>query len=414
LTWRISIQGGDAASHDLAVARKGAFARILKGLAILQQHGQRVEVNVCLTAGSVEALPQLAEVVLRYEVAQLCVDMVRPVSAGERSARWMRKILPRFQEVVPAVVDLLDRLEAVNPTYDVSITHLPFCLLPQRADRISHGGDATVTFTADPLDVQGAQDKYTFQASDRTHVPACQTCLFRPRCTGVPWQYLAIHGSEELVAVTPDLLARLDPLGRAVVDGLRPAVERLVLAPWQATVTADPRQQRWEWHLRHPAGHGAVVVAQALSAPKPHGLIEISAGPQVRMLAAPEPSSDPALLNALLEQIATGLALPFTPPAVAAWRFWQQGHAWLRRVERALNGASSDPSLAQLGEVQRLPHGCLALHPPLQQTRVVVLMPVGTIQQIAVQAPDLPDDTDLGPWRGWSTLLGEVLRAYRG
>lgn len=403
--WRISIQGGDAASHDAAVGRRGAYARIIKGLEVLQAAGQRVEVNVCLTAGSLLSLPLLADVVLQYGVAQLCVDMVRPVSAGERSARWMRKILPRFTEVAPIVRELVDRLEAVQPDYDVAITHLPQCVLPERADRIAHGGDATVTFTADPLDVQGAQSKYEFQASDRTHVPACLGCVFRPRCSGVPWQYLSLYGDSELHGLSVAELERRDPEGRAVVDVYRGRVARLRL-PWPFKAVADPRQQRWDWYVRFAGGATLQARLQPTRQAAPLGWQAIADSGRVQLWLSADPDSPPEGVAEATRLLAGGLGLTLTDTALAtsaAWRRWLRGRRWLEAL-------AEEGGLLALGSVER-GHGWLRLRPQAQGGGEVLLVPDFGPRSIAVLAPSASQRDADPQWHEWSLQLGALLQS---
>lgn len=270
LQWRVSLQGADAASHDAAVGRPGAFARILRGLALVQARGREVTVNMCLTAGSVAALPELAAQLLRFDVRQLCIDMVRPISAGERSEAWMRAILPRFSVLGPPLRQLAQRLRAARPDFDVNFTHVPYCVAPDLAALIHHGGEPTVTFTADLAERQGVMDKYAFQASDRAKPASCAGCVFTWRCTGVPHPYLAWYGADELTPLRPADLQALGALEAAIVDVARERLaDAAALPAWLGPVTLDPRQSRAELRWHPGAAEASLWLVPASQAPQP-------------------------------------------------------------------------------------------------------------------------------------------------
>lgn len=261
LQWRVSLQGADAPSHDRAVGRPGAFARILKGFEVVQARGRDLTVNMCLTAGSLATLPDLAELLVRYGVRQLCIDMVRPISAGERTEEWMRAILPRFQDIGPPLRELTRRLRAVQADFDVNYTHVPFCVAPDLAPLLHHGGEPTVTFTADLAERQGVMDKYAFQSSDRRKVDGCKSCVFAWRCTGVPHQYLDWYGDAELTPLRPADLLGLGVEQAALIDMVHSqlpdlqAQDRRDLPVGLTAATFDPRQSRAElrWRLGNSA-----------------------------------------------------------------------------------------------------------------------------------------------------------------
>lgn len=250
LQWRLSLQGGDEASHDRAVGRPGAFARLLKGMALVQARGRDLTVNMCLTRGSLATLPELAPVLVRHGVRQLCVDMVRPISAGERSEAWMRAIMPRFAELGAPLRELTRRLQGANPQLDLNYTHVPFCVAPDLAPLLHHGGEPTVTFTADLAERQGVMDKYAFQASDRRKVDKCETCVFAWRCTGVPHQYLDWYGDAELTPLGPAQLQALGVAEAALIDVVHSQLPPL---PQVGILAAnlDPRQRRAELRWAH-------------------------------------------------------------------------------------------------------------------------------------------------------------------
>jgi MoaA/NifB/PqqE/SkfB family radical SAM enzyme len=212
--WRVSIQGGDEAAHVAVTQRTDSFRRIVHGLERLQALGQRVTVNLCVNEASYRSLPQYPDLVARYGVQQLHVDIVRPSSTGDRDADYLRAIMPRYTDMAPSFDAMLTRFARELPGFDVNVGNLPYCVLPAWAERIHHGGEETVTQACDTEGLEVAVDKYAWHASMRRHVPACEGCAFRSRCSGVFGEYLALYGDEEFRAVTAATL-------RAARDGRR-------------------------------------------------------------------------------------------------------------------------------------------------------------------------------------------------
>ena len=335
VTWRISIQGGNAAAHDAATGQPGAFARIVKGLDSLSGLGQAPTANMCLTTGSLSSLADLPDLLLRHGVRQMCVDMVRPVSAGPRSEAWMRSILPRFSDVAGHVRALLADLDQRAPGYDINITHLPFCVLPEAAHRISHGGVQTVTFTADLDQSQGVMDKYAFQARDRVLLPTCEACAFRVLCTGVPQQYLDLHGGDELVPVRLEDLARVDPQQNSLAVQLDDLLALIAKAPdpgpwWFERIHRDVRQRGIELILRHRQGGLARLWLLRAAPPIDVGLLELAATTRYRLaldLDTDVPARD-------LATLALACLTALRQEEGATWHAWQTAGGVLQAAQR--------------------------------------------------------------------------------
>lgn len=215
LEWRVSIQGGDEASHVAVTGRHDSFQRILHGLSALRAHGQLVTANLCVNTLSYRSLPRYPELIREHGVRQLHIDIVRPASVGDDAREHLREMQPRYTEMAPFMEAMLDGFERALPGFDVSIGNLPFCVLPGWTDHIHHGGSATETHACTPEALQAPIDKYAWHESLRVHPPHCEGCIFRSRCKGVFREYLAIYGDEEFRAVTPEALQSIDVAGRA-------------------------------------------------------------------------------------------------------------------------------------------------------------------------------------------------------
>lgn len=214
IEWRVSIQGGNEAAHVAVTKRADSFRRIEDGLRKLAALGQRVTANLCVNEQSYRSLPDYPALVAAHGIRQLHVDIVRPESTGPRDEEAMRELLPRYTDMAPHFRAMLDRFEQELPGFDVNVGNLPYCVLPEWADRVHHGGEQTVTQACDDEALEAAVDKYEWHYSMRRHPPGCEGCVFRSRCSGVYDAYLARHGDGEFRAVSPDAL-------RAAQDGRR-------------------------------------------------------------------------------------------------------------------------------------------------------------------------------------------------
>lgn len=200
--WRFSIQGGDEAAHDHVTQKPGSFRRLVTGMAHLQTLGQTITANACINEHSYRSLPAYPELARRHGIRQLHLDQVRPRDAGERSDAELRAIMPPYSAMVPYYRAMLDRFDReLGPDYDVNIGNLPYCLMPERAAKIHHDGEATLTVAADGDALSRPWDKYADKRRDKFHPPACASCRFRPRCNGIFAKYAEFHGTSEFQPV---------------------------------------------------------------------------------------------------------------------------------------------------------------------------------------------------------------------
>lgn len=206
-TWRFSIQGGNEAAHDRVTGREGAFGGLEAAVTNVSRFtGQRITSNMCVNEHSYKSLPDLPGLAHRLNVTQMCIDMVRPKGTGDRTDEYLAGILPKYGDMAPYIDDMLSRFESEAPECEVNLTNFPYCLAPQWAFLMSHGGEPTATNTFNRRE-DGSRDgfeidKYAFQKSDKVHPPVCESCVFRPLCAGIPEKHIEIHGAEELRAVT--------------------------------------------------------------------------------------------------------------------------------------------------------------------------------------------------------------------
>lgn len=261
--WRISIQGATEEAHVAVTLRKDSFQRIVTGLKMLKERGQHVTSNICVNERSYRSLPAFPALIQEHGVRQLHVDIVRPSSTGERTEEYLREIMPRYSQMAPSMGAMLQGFEEQNVDCDVSIGNLPFCILPEWAHRIHHGGEDTVTQAADAHGLEVAVDKYQWHASLRQHVKACDGCVFRPHCTGIFTQYLQLYGDSEFQTVTPAQFEELDPKRQSFPLHVAPLIAPFTRTPpagWSVTSQeVDRRANKIDLQLAH-AGGGTVML----------------------------------------------------------------------------------------------------------------------------------------------------------
>ena len=229
-SWRFSIQGGNREAHDEAVVKPGAFDRICRAMENVRAHGHRITANACINERSYRSLPDYVDLVQRYGVEQLHIDVVRPSSAGQRTDAYLGEIMPRHVDMAPYFDQMLTAFEAWDPNFDVNVGNFPYCLLPQWSHRIHHGGMDTLTLAADLQNDLSEKDKYAAQHSDKLHGPGCRACVFQRQCSGVFDAYARIHGTGELKPVTVGAWASLDAARQPLLEQARVLAKHLGVA----------------------------------------------------------------------------------------------------------------------------------------------------------------------------------------
>src|SRR5262245_43783917 len=321
--WRISIQGATDEAHVAATGRPDSFKRIIHGLGELQRRGQLVTTNICVNERSYRSLPEYPELLARYGVRQLHVDIVRPESTGERDEAYLRDIMPRYSDMAPYYDEMLAGFERTNPDFDVNVGNLPYCILPKWGSRIHHGGQETITKSSDGDGLEDEMNKYAWQASLRTYLPGCADCVFRSRCTGIFRVYLELHGGDEFQPIARETLAALDPERRNFVLLVEPLLAPLRAAlnatdlpmPWRVLheVTED-RRRRVEITLSDAAG----ALLRLCFAPPGSGRAPVIRSDSYDVDADADPGVSADALVAMLDWLRSRLAAALPPTEALA------------------------------------------------------------------------------------------------
>jgi MoaA/NifB/PqqE/SkfB family radical SAM enzyme len=250
LQWRISIQGWDRDTHDFTTKKPGAFDRIVAGLETLTQLGQFISCNMCVVEQNYRSLAKLPDLVTKYPIRQVHLDMVRPRDSGIRSEDYLDGIMPDYADLGRVLRGMFERLAVEAPALDINIGNLPYCQLPDWAHRIHHGGNKTYTVSAEGpgrLSVV-AWDKYEDKKSDKHKLDSCSSCVFERRCDGFFELYEKRRGTEQFLPVSREKLRRSDPEQRTFIhqlDGALVAMVRERFGGWHLHSADDSEFDRW-------------------------------------------------------------------------------------------------------------------------------------------------------------------------
>jgi MoaA/NifB/PqqE/SkfB family radical SAM enzyme len=267
ITWRISIQGATKASHEATTKKDGSFDRIVRTLEHLVTRDQRVTVNMCVVGTNYADVDRFAELLPRYGVVQLHLDLMRPADSGERTEEELRAMMPSFEALTPPMGRMIRALPA---GFDVNLGNVPYCAAPELAPWIHHDGERTETIAIDGDDsLSRPWNKYLVKRQGKGKPAGCTTCTFTGRCSGVFDEHARFHGVAALVPIRASaaLADRKPWLKPALADALarlRAAAPFGRLRWLSQTLAAD----RAELELASPAGARAFFFVDVSAAPK--------------------------------------------------------------------------------------------------------------------------------------------------
>jgi hypothetical protein len=177
--------------------------KTLAGIKLAHDAGITVTTNTVICEPNVSDLPGLVSLLARDRnaravrgdradradspaagcVSQMVFSFMAPVARGKRNVDLMARISDVLPSLEAAVEKALEH--DITPTIP-GTCGAPLCTLGPLA-RLSSELHAPPTRTIAP---------------DRTHLPSCDRCVYKDRCTGVWREYLRIYGSEELTPIT--------------------------------------------------------------------------------------------------------------------------------------------------------------------------------------------------------------------
>jgi radical SAM protein with 4Fe4S-binding SPASM domain len=118
---QVSLEAGDAATHDLVVGRRGAFERTVQGIRNLREAGIRVHTNTTINRHNRDALHGLIDLVADLGSEHLSMNMV--IRTGD--AVGQSEI--GYADIGPLVLDLKKHAEDKGMKF-VWYSPVPLCL----------------------------------------------------------------------------------------------------------------------------------------------------------------------------------------------------------------------------------------------------------------------------------------------
>ncbi len=247
--WRFSFHGATREAHERTTRRKGSFDQVYRSLERVTEKGQRATINMCVCRQNYESIEGFAALIGPFGVAQLHLDMLNPYDVGRLSDEELGEIMPRYSDLSGPLERMV---RALPDRFDVNIGNLPFCVAPELAPWIHHGGAPTWTVTASddgaPA-LQAGRSLFVVKSEHKRKPESCKSCVFDHRCGGVFGLYADRFGDSELVPITTERLASLDPDRMLVALQLRPWLKSALagVAPWASRVFVEepgPRVSR--------------------------------------------------------------------------------------------------------------------------------------------------------------------------
>jgi len=132
---QVSLEAGDAATHDAVVAHPGAFARTLQGVRNLKAAGIHTHTNTTINARNRHALPAMVDFLADMEQEYLSMNMV--IRTGD--AVGMPDV--GYDEIGQVVLPLKDRAEERGMRF-VWYSPVPYCLFNTAAHGLGSQGCA--------------------------------------------------------------------------------------------------------------------------------------------------------------------------------------------------------------------------------------------------------------------------------
>jgi cyclic pyranopterin phosphate synthase len=175
-------------AYDRTVARAGASELRQKAIAGLVERGLDPVADLIVRTSTMDALDPWIDELRALGIRRFALWLV---SLTDRMAGRAEE-LPRLTELAPRLARVFERARGAEG--EVTSLHVPRCFLPGYEDHVRHPG-------AEPVRVVTPDETFELRGSrlsGGTFPAACSTCRYRPTCSGLRADYVAVHGDAEV------------------------------------------------------------------------------------------------------------------------------------------------------------------------------------------------------------------------
>ncbi|MCG2865860.1 MAG: radical SAM protein [Vulcanisaeta sp.] len=232
-----SIHGARPETHDFLVQRPGAFKAITKAMKLARDYGLHVRTNTTINALNYRELPELAELVLKYEPENINFIFMNPWTTSEVNEK---RLFARYSDIMPYAIKAMKIIEPHDVYF--ALRYVPLCLVPEEyrpfvmtfhnrimdmyewdnlfsqfsedlayewiktrkeVDVLSAWQRYIAKFRISMDDVGYDDGRYNIEMARTWHVKprACESCKLRDVCDGLKREYVDYFGADEVKPV---------------------------------------------------------------------------------------------------------------------------------------------------------------------------------------------------------------------
>ena len=120
----LSLHGSSARIHDTQTGVTGSFEKVLKSMASAARCGLKVRINIVVTSFNYQDIEQIAELLIRFNVANLNLILFNPIVD---MAVGGEAILVRYSMAAPYLKATIDKLK--NYIDSIYVKYIPLCFM---------------------------------------------------------------------------------------------------------------------------------------------------------------------------------------------------------------------------------------------------------------------------------------------